>query len=65
MCALGIEIRVARLRAGLTQAELGSVIYRHQTSVSDYEQGKCQPDQQTLIQIAIATGCEELISAQR
>jgi ribosome-binding protein aMBF1 (putative translation factor) len=52
----GIDIKCARIRAGLKQSELAELIFRHQSMVSDYELGKVKPNQQTLQAIAQITG---------
>lgn len=54
----GLDIKCARIRAGLKQSELAERIFRHQSMVSDYELGKVKPNEQTLQAIAKITGVE-------
>ena len=49
---IGKLIRQAREENGLSQAELSKQIYRRQASVSDMENGKMQPDAETLLYLA-------------
>jgi transcriptional regulator with XRE-family HTH domain len=58
MYELGTEIRVARVRAKLTQAELAKRLYVDQSVISDYERGVTIPDWDTLQGISRATGIE-------
>lgn len=65
MGELGTEIRVARIRAGLSQLDLANLIYRDQSVISDYERGVSIPPLETLTKIAQITGCEELLGDAR
>ena len=49
---MGKLIRQAREENGLSQAELSKLIYRRQASVSDMENGKMQPDAETLLYLS-------------
>ena len=50
---MGKLIRKARKEAGLSQSELAKQIYRRQASLSDMENGKMQPDAETLLYLSI------------
>ena len=41
-------LRTARLRAGLTQAELGRAVGRPQSAIARWEAGRVQPSLETL-----------------
>lgn len=56
--SIGLEIRVARVRAQLTQAELALALHRDQSVISNYERGKYSPSEETLQAIAEITGIE-------
>ena len=49
---MGKLIRQAREENGLSQSELSKQIYRRQASVSDMENGKMQPDAETLLYLS-------------
>jgi transcriptional regulator with XRE-family HTH domain len=50
---MGKLIRHAREENGLSQAELAKQVYRRQASVSDIENGKMQPDAETLLYLSL------------
>lgn len=50
---MGELIRKARDEIGLSQADLAKKIYRRQASVSDMENGKMQPDAETLVYLSL------------
>jgi len=50
---IGELIRKARIEIGYSQAELAKKIYRRQASVSDIENGKMQPDAETLVYLSL------------
>lgn len=54
--AIGIEIRVARIRAGLNQRELGRRLGISHAAVSDLETGKTKPDLDNLSVVAEVLG---------
>jgi len=51
-------LRAARLRAGLTQAELGRAIGRSQPAIARWEAGRVQPSLETLRHVIRACGLE-------
>jgi transcriptional regulator with XRE-family HTH domain len=51
-------IREARLRAGLTQAELGRRVGRPQSSIARWERGAVTPSFETLRELVRACGLE-------
>lgn len=52
----GDLIREARLRAGLSQAELGAVLGKQATAISRWERGEVAPSLETLREIV--RGCD-------
>lgn len=50
---MGRLIRLAREELGISQAELSRQIFKRQASLSDMENGKMQPDAETLLMIAL------------
>lgn len=50
---MGDLIRKARLEAKLSQADLARYINRRQASLSDMENGKMQPDAETLMDLSV------------
>jgi transcriptional regulator with XRE-family HTH domain len=52
----GDLLREARLRAGLTQAELGRRVARPQSQVARWESGRVEPSLETLIRLIRACG---------
>lgn len=50
---MGEKIRKAREKKGFSQAKLAELIYRRQASLSDMENGKMQPDAETLLYLSI------------
>ena len=46
------KLKALRLKNGLTQDELGEKLYLSRTSISYYEQGKFEPDINTIIAIS-------------
>jgi transcriptional regulator with XRE-family HTH domain len=54
---LGVNVRTARQRAGLTQAELAHRAGLAQPAISLIEAGQANPTVQTLQQVADALGC--------
>ena len=50
---MGKLIRQARDENGLSQSELAKQIYRRQASLSDIENGKMQPDAETLLYLTL------------
>ena len=52
----GLEIKLARIKAGLKQSELAEAVFRHQTMISKYERGKSEPDEATVQAIREVTG---------
>jgi transcriptional regulator with XRE-family HTH domain len=51
-------LREARLRAGLTQAELGRRVGRHQSAIARWESGRSRPSLETLRELIRACGLE-------
>jgi transcriptional regulator with XRE-family HTH domain len=51
-------MREARLRAGLTQAELGRLVGRPQSAIARWESGRVEPSLETLRDIIRACGLE-------
>jgi transcriptional regulator with XRE-family HTH domain len=51
-------LREARLRAGLTQAELGRRVGRSQTQIARWERGDVKPSLETLRELIRACGLE-------
>jgi transcriptional regulator with XRE-family HTH domain len=51
-------MREARLRAGLTQAELGRLVGRPQSAIARWETGRVEPSLETLRDIIRACGLE-------
>jgi transcriptional regulator with XRE-family HTH domain len=51
-------LRHARLRAGLTQAELGRRIGRPQSQIARWESGRVEPSLETLCRLVRACGLE-------
>ncbi len=51
-------IREARLRAGLTQAELGRRLNRAQSAIARWESGRVEPSLETLRAVIRACGLE-------
>lgn len=51
-------IRAARLRAGLTQAELGRRLARPQSQIARWESGRVEPSLETLRRLVRACGLE-------
>lgn len=60
-----VEIRGARLRAGLTQAELAQVAGTSQAAVSQYERGRKEPEVVTLARLLAAAGAELRVDRPR
>lgn len=50
--AFSEKLKALRLKNGLTQDELGEKLYLSRTSISYYEQGKVEPNIQTLIEMS-------------
>jgi transcriptional regulator with XRE-family HTH domain len=46
------NLKALRLKHKLTQDELGKKLYLSRTSISNYEQGKFEPDIKTIIDIS-------------
>ena len=53
---VGIRVRTARIRAGLTQKELGELIGYSTSGVAKVERGNSEPRLSALAQIAAVTG---------
>ena len=58
---LARELIAARVRAGLTQAELAERMGTTQSAVARIEGGKRLPSVKTLLRYAEATGCRALV----
>ena len=54
----GDLLREARRRAGLTQAELGSLVGRPQSAIARWESGRVEPSLETLRELIRACGLE-------
>jgi transcriptional regulator with XRE-family HTH domain len=54
----GDILRAARLRAGLTQAELGRRTGRPQSQIARWENGRVEPSLETLVELVRACGFE-------
>lgn len=54
-------IHEARLNAGLTQEELGKLIYRNQSHVARLEAGDFFPRIETLVKLSEALKCELIL----
>lgn len=52
-----LRLREARKRNGYTMKELGAIVGITEGAVSNYENGKRQPDLDMLIKLADALGC--------
>ncbi len=62
--ALNIQIRDARLAAGMTQRDLGAELKVAQRFIWGLESGEKEPNVRHLIAICEATGCEFLIDSE-
>lgn len=51
-------LREARRRAGLTQAQLGSLVARPQSAIARWESGRVEPSLETLRELIRACGLE-------
>jgi transcriptional regulator with XRE-family HTH domain len=51
-------LREARRRAGLTQAQLGSLVGRPQSAIARWESGRVEPSLETLRELIRACGLE-------
>jgi transcriptional regulator with XRE-family HTH domain len=51
-------LREARRRAGLTQAQLGSLVERPQSAIARWESGRVEPSLETLRELIRACGLE-------
>jgi transcriptional regulator with XRE-family HTH domain len=58
-------LRQARLRAGITQAELGRRVGRPQSQIARWENGRVEPSLETLIGLIRACGLELTYSLAR
>lgn len=58
----GDLIREARLRAGLTQAQLGRLVNRPQSAIARWERGRVAPSLETLRNVVRACGLELYVS---
>jgi len=68
MATSGSIIREARLRAGLSQQELGDAAGRDRTQIARWERDVVQPSFETLLEIVRAAGFDisvDLITYQR
>jgi transcriptional regulator with XRE-family HTH domain len=54
----GDILRAARLRAGLTQRELGRRVGRPQSQIARWENGRVDPSLETLVELIRACGFE-------
>ena len=54
--SLGTKIRLARIRAGLTQQQLAEKLYVTQSSISDFEHDISEPRWTLMLQIVINLG---------
>jgi transcriptional regulator with XRE-family HTH domain len=54
-------LREARLRAGLTQDELGRAVGRSQSAIARWESGRVQPSLETLIELIRACRLELML----
>lgn len=50
--AFSEKLKALRLKNGLTQDELGEKLYLSRTSISYYEQGKFEPNIETIIAVS-------------
>jgi transcriptional regulator with XRE-family HTH domain len=55
-------IREARLRAGITQSELGRRVSRPQSQIARWENGRVEPSLETLLKLIRACGFELMYS---
>ena len=53
---LALDLRLARKKAGYTQAELAHLLVTHQTVVSQLEHGKRRPDLLQIIDLSLIYG---------
>jgi len=60
-----VQLRTARDRAGLTQAELASRVGTSQATISAYEGGHKQPSVATFNRLLAATGARLVVEAGR
>jgi transcriptional regulator with XRE-family HTH domain len=58
MSTSGHLLREARRRAGLTQAQLGSLVGRPQSAIARWENGRVEPSLETLRELIRACGLE-------
>lgn len=67
MDRFGLLLVRQRLRAGLSQEDLGWVVQMHRTEISSYERGLRQPRLDTLLQLAAAVKTQppDLLSGMR
>jgi transcriptional regulator with XRE-family HTH domain len=61
----GDLIRDARLRAGITQTELGRRVDRAQSQIARWEAGRVEPSLETLVKLIRACGFELVYSLAR
>ncbi len=62
---IALVLRRARLRAGLSQAQLAAQAGTSQATVSAYESGRKQPSVATLDRLLGATGCRLTVAPAR
>lgn len=53
-----MELREARKRAGLSQAELGEAVGVHQNTVSAWERGLLVPSRDAMVRLLMVLGVE-------
>ena len=58
MQSLGEKIRQARREKGLTQEQLAQALFVSRQTVSNWENGKTEPDYQTLVRLSQELGME-------
>lgn len=61
----GLEIRLARRRAGLTQSALATLAGTSQETLSAYESGRRQPTIETLTRLLAGTGARLVVERGR
>ena len=55
---IGIILRNLRVKKGLSQKDLGNILFLARNTISSYERGNSQPDLKTIIKILDICGYE-------
>lgn len=52
----GLDLRLARRKAGYTQADIAALLSTHQSTVSDLEGGELRPDLEQIVMLSLIYG---------